>query len=406
MQRLFVRMLSLFTASIYLLGLVFAATVPFVAQAACNYDDNFSGNATSAATGQTLTFTSRVTRSGNMSDCSSSASVSIGYKSKMASGIKQLESKSMQFSSQQDSNGNWQSMAVVTFSVNISTIDRSDLPTPNVFEFYSSVWQGSEQTRSSAWNVAVTGAVGGSGAQVSVYFKPQSQSSFKANDPLQILFHIDQGDLNSSQYAGVQSFYLKFEANGQTLGTFTKSRAEMQSDQWLDTTVTSSGGFKAGTNNITVSLWQAGTSMKIAEATATLTGDNNLGGTSGNPGTGTPGNPNTGGTPGNPNTGGTPGNPTVSFINPLGSASGNLFQVFTRILKMMMGVLGALSVAMIIVGGFQMVLSQGNSEAYGKAKSTIIWAVMGLVIALLSFAIIAIIQNLLGADIPNPASFF
>jgi uncharacterized membrane protein YjfL (UPF0719 family) len=44
-------------------------------------------------------------------------------------------------------------------------------------------------------------------------------------------------------------------------------------------------------------------------------------------------------------------------------------------------------------------MSQGNEEAVSAAKKTITWAVIGLVIALLSFSIVAIVQNLLGIDI-------
>jgi uncharacterized membrane protein YjfL (UPF0719 family) len=49
----------------------------------------------------------------------------------------------------------------------------------------------------------------------------------------------------------------------------------------------------------------------------------------------------------------------------------------------------------IIIGGVRMVLSQGNQESITKGKNTIIWAVAGLIVALLSFSLVSIVQNLL-----------
>jgi hypothetical protein len=52
-------------------------------------------------------------------------------------------------------------------------------------------------------------------------------------------------------------------------------------------------------------------------------------------------------------------------------------------------------VIMIIIGGFRMIFAQGNEEAFGKAKKTITYAVIGLVVAVMSFSIVQIISNIL-----------
>jgi hypothetical protein len=72
---------------------------------------------------------------------------------------------------------------------------------------------------------------------------------------------------------------------------------------------------------------------------------------------------------------------------------------FLLILTNILRIIPILSVFFIIVGGFRMTMSQGNEEALGAAKRTIVWAVLGLVFALLSFSIIAIVQNFLGVNI-------
>lgn len=56
------------------------------------------------------------------------------------------------------------------------------------------------------------------------------------------------------------------------------------------------------------------------------------------------------------------------------------------------------AVLMIIVAGFKMVTAAGNEEKLLEAKRTLLWAVLGLIIALMSVSIVAIARNLIGAD--------
>ena len=51
-------------------------------------------------------------------------------------------------------------------------------------------------------------------------------------------------------------------------------------------------------------------------------------------------------------------------------------------------VAGALSVIFLIVGGLQYVLSSGNPQNTQRAKSTITYSLVGLLVALLAFAIV------------------
>jgi hypothetical protein len=46
-----------------------------------------------------------------------------------------------------------------------------------------------------------------------------------------------------------------------------------------------------------------------------------------------------------------------------------------------------------------MITAAGNEETYGQAKKTVTWAVLGLIVAMLSFSIVAIVQNLLQATV-------
>lgn len=62
--------------------------------------------------------------------------------------------------------------------------------------------------------------------------------------------------------------------------------------------------------------------------------------------------------------------------------------VFTDIINVIIYVIGAVAVVMIIVGGFRYVVSNGDSGSITTAKNTILYAVVGLVVAILSYAIV------------------
>lgn len=56
---------------------------------------------------------------------------------------------------------------------------------------------------------------------------------------------------------------------------------------------------------------------------------------------------------------------------------------------------GSLSVLFIIIGGIRMSTAAGNQSTFTKGKNTIQWAVIGLILSVLSFSIVAIIQSIL-----------
>ena len=59
-----------------------------------------------------------------------------------------------------------------------------------------------------------------------------------------------------------------------------------------------------------------------------------------------------------------------------------------NITNTMLLVIGVVAVIMLIVGGFRYVLSNGNEKAISGAKDTILYAIIGIVVALLSYAIV------------------
>ncbi|MFA5991045.1 MAG: pilin [Candidatus Doudnabacteria bacterium] len=96
--------------------------------------------------------------------------------------------------------------------------------------------------------------------------------------------------------------------------------------------------------------------------------------------------------------GGMQSQPTQVLYNPIPTAP-DLTSLLIKIMRGFILITGIWAVAFIVIGGFKMVISQGNEEAVAAAKKSIMWSVIGLIVVLLAFSIIAIIQNLIGVDI-------
>lgn len=62
--------------------------------------------------------------------------------------------------------------------------------------------------------------------------------------------------------------------------------------------------------------------------------------------------------------------------------------ILTTVTNVMLFIVGAISVIMVIVGGFRYVVSGGNSTNITTAKNTILYAVVGLIIAIMAYALV------------------
>lgn len=67
--------------------------------------------------------------------------------------------------------------------------------------------------------------------------------------------------------------------------------------------------------------------------------------------------------------------------------------LFNNIIIWVMGMVGILAVAMIVWGGIQITTSGGDKDKHGKGIRTLTYALVGLVIVLLSYSIVAIVGN-------------
>ena len=69
-------------------------------------------------------------------------------------------------------------------------------------------------------------------------------------------------------------------------------------------------------------------------------------------------------------------------------------KLLPKITTGMIGFVAMLSFVMLVISGVRFVVAYGNEEALGKAKTQATYAIVGLILALLSFSIVTIISNI------------
>lgn len=76
------------------------------------------------------------------------------------------------------------------------------------------------------------------------------------------------------------------------------------------------------------------------------------------------------------------------------SENANTNSLVKNIVNTLLFLVGAISVFMVIFGGILYVTSQGDSGNVTKAKNTILYAIVGLVVAFIAYAIVNWVFNL------------
>ena len=92
-------------------------------------------------------------------------------------------------------------------------------------------------------------------------------------------------------------------------------------------------------------------------------------------------------------------NPNPKFYFSLGHNEDTFPGLITYIIKQLLLIVGLLSIVFIIIGGFQYITSAGNEEQAESGKKTLTNAIIGLVIVILSYVIVAVVINALQGKI-------
>lgn len=70
--------------------------------------------------------------------------------------------------------------------------------------------------------------------------------------------------------------------------------------------------------------------------------------------------------------------------------------VFTRITNTVLLIIGLVSVVMLLYGGLRYIISGGDSKKVTEAKNTVLYAIIGLIVAILAYAIVNFVLNAIG----------
>ncbi|MBR2641258.1 hypothetical protein IKD49_02260 [Candidatus Saccharibacteria bacterium] len=77
--------------------------------------------------------------------------------------------------------------------------------------------------------------------------------------------------------------------------------------------------------------------------------------------------------------------------------------VFKQVTNVILYIVGIIAVIMLIIGGIKYVVSGGDSKKVTDAKNTVLYAIIGLVIAFLAFAIVNFVISALPSS-KNPTT--
>ncbi|MDD5039551.1 MAG: hypothetical protein PHY34_00185 [Patescibacteria group bacterium] len=83
----------------------------------------------------------------------------------------------------------------------------------------------------------------------------------------------------------------------------------------------------------------------------------------------------------------------VTLPNPLGKKTGtdepiSMVDVLLRVMQIALMAVDVFALFMFILGGFEMLISAGNPNMIKKAKDTLIWATLGILVITFSYSIL------------------
>jgi type IV secretory pathway VirB2 component (pilin) len=83
-----------------------------------------------------------------------------------------------------------------------------------------------------------------------------------------------------------------------------------------------------------------------------------------------------------------PASAVCADIKDQNAASNKLNDTLQNVINVLLYVAGIIAVVMIIISGLRMVSSRGNPETVKKSRNTLLYSIIGLVIAVMAFAIV------------------
>lgn len=83
----------------------------------------------------------------------------------------------------------------------------------------------------------------------------------------------------------------------------------------------------------------------------------------------------------------------ASTVRTGGANSSDLGTAFQTVTNILLFIIGAVAVIMLVIGGIKYTVSNGDSNAIQSAKNTILYAIIGIVVAILAYAAVRFVIN-------------
>ena len=87
------------------------------------------------------------------------------------------------------------------------------------------------------------------------------------------------------------------------------------------------------------------------------------------------------------------GNENSVYCKNKGSGETQVNGIIKTIVEVLLTAVGAISIIMIVIGGIMFALSSGDAQKAAKARNTVLYAVVGLVVSLFASAIVNFVFN-------------
>lgn len=85
--------------------------------------------------------------------------------------------------------------------------------------------------------------------------------------------------------------------------------------------------------------------------------------------------------------------PTTHLCTPTLTSLNDVWLIVAAVIELLLRVAACLAVALVLYGGIQYIISQGEPDRTNKARQTIVSALGGLVVAIISAAVVAFIAG-------------
>lgn len=77
----------------------------------------------------------------------------------------------------------------------------------------------------------------------------------------------------------------------------------------------------------------------------------------------------------------------------------SLAAVFANVVRAILAMAGITLFILLVIGGFKFITSGGDPKAIEGARNTLTYAILGLVVLLLSYVILVLIKTITGVDV-------